>query len=65
MSNPVRMPPRHVADAANVVNQWLKSVEPIAPKSAAEIAAMSPAERLDYSRQFDQTKMPAWKDPRG
>jgi hypothetical protein len=26
---------------------------------------MSPGERLDYSRQFDQSKMPAWKDPRG
>jgi hypothetical protein len=22
------------------------------------------AERLDYCRQFDQSKMPAWKDPR-
>ena len=22
------------------------------------------AERLDYCRQFDQSKMPAWRDPR-
>jgi hypothetical protein len=64
VSNSARLPPRHVEAAASVVDQWLKSVEPTAPKSAAEIAAMSPAERLDYSRQFDQTKMPAWKDPR-
>jgi hypothetical protein len=65
MSDYGRTPPRHVADAANVVNQWLKSVEPTGPKSAAEIASMSPAQRLDYARQFDQTKMPAWRDPRG
>jgi len=30
-----------------------------------QIARMSAAERLDYSRQFDQSKMPAWRDPRG
>jgi hypothetical protein len=42
MSDPARMPPRHVSDAAAVVDQWLKSVEPTAPKSAAEIARMSP-----------------------
>jgi hypothetical protein len=23
------------------------------------------AERINYCRQFDQTKMPPWKDPRG
>jgi hypothetical protein len=65
MSDPARPPPRHVSDAASVVDQWLKSVEPTGPKSAAEIASMTPAQRLDYSRQFDQTKMPPWKDPRG
>jgi hypothetical protein len=64
MSDPGRAPPRHVADAANVVDQWLKSVEPTGPKSAAEIARMTPAERLDYARQFDQSKMPPWKDVR-
>lgn len=29
-----------------------------------QIAKMSHAERLDYSRNFDQSKMPAWRDPR-
>jgi hypothetical protein len=23
------------------------------------------AQKFDYCRQFDQTKMPPWKDPRG
>jgi hypothetical protein len=23
------------------------------------------AQKLDYCRQFDQSKMPPWKDPRG
>jgi hypothetical protein len=27
-------------------------------KTQEEIAKMSPAEKLDYSRQFDQSKMP-------
>jgi hypothetical protein len=41
--------------------------EPRGPgmKSAEEVARMSPAERLDYSRQFDQRAMPSWRDPRG
>jgi len=30
-----------------------------------QLARMSPAERLNYSRQFDQATMPAWRDPRG
>jgi hypothetical protein len=64
MSNPGRTPPRHVQDAAKVVDQWLKSVEPTGPKSEAEIAKMTPAERLDYARQWDQSTMPAWRDPR-
>jgi hypothetical protein len=33
--------------------------------SAEQIAKLSPAERLDYARQWDQSKMPAWRDPRG
>jgi hypothetical protein len=64
MTDPARVPPRHVQDAATVVDEWLKSVEPTGPKSATEIAAMTPAQRLDYVRQFDQTKMPEWRDPR-
>jgi hypothetical protein len=25
---------------------------------------MSDAQKLDYARQFDQSQMPAWQDPR-
>jgi hypothetical protein len=55
-------PPTHVAQAAAVVRAWL--AEPVI-KPAEEIAKMTPAQRLDYSRSFDQKSMPAWKDPRG
>lgn len=33
-------------------------------RSDEEIAKMTPAQRLDYVRQFDQSKMPDWRDPR-
>jgi hypothetical protein len=33
--------------------------QPPAVKSAEEVARMSPAERLDYARQWDQSRMPA------
>ena len=33
--------------------------------SDEEVARMSPAQRLDYSRSFDQRSLPAWRDPRG
>jgi hypothetical protein len=33
--------------------------------SAEQIAKLTPAQRLDYSRQWDQSTMPAWRDPRG
>lgn len=33
--------------------------------SSEQIAKLTPAQRLDYSRQFDQSKMPDWRDPRG
>jgi len=35
-----------------------------APKSDAEVAKMTPAQKLDYAKAFDQSKMPAWRDPR-
>ena len=60
MSN--NIPPPNVQAAAAIVNDWLAKVE--GRKSQEEIARMSPAERLDYNRQFDQSKMPGWKDPR-
>jgi hypothetical protein len=37
---------------------------PAGRKSSEEIAKMSPAQRLDYAQQFDQSKMPEWRDPR-
>lgn len=37
---------------------------PAGRKSPEEIAKMTPAQRLDYVRGFDQSKMPEWKDPR-
>jgi hypothetical protein len=33
--------------------------------SEEQIRRLTPAQRLDYSRQWDQTTMPAWRDPRG
>jgi hypothetical protein len=33
--------------------------------SDEQIKRLTPAERLDYSRQWDQATMPAWRDPRG
>jgi hypothetical protein len=63
--NAPRLPPRHVADAATVVNEWLKNVEPARRLSDEQIKRLTPAQRLDYSRQWDQSTMPAWRDPRG
>jgi hypothetical protein len=54
-------PPPHVAAAAKVVESWVKEQE--TGQRAAPAARMSNAERLDRARQFDQKKMPPWKDP--
>jgi hypothetical protein len=54
-------PPPHIAAAAAQVEHWLAEQNPT-PKSAAEIAGMSPAQRIDYCRRFNQDAMPAW-DP--
>lgn len=56
-------PPPHIAAAAAQVDRWLAEQNPT-PKSADEIARMSPADRLDYARRFDQSRQPPWKDPR-
>jgi hypothetical protein len=58
-----KLPPPEVQRAAGQVQAWLDQ-QNATPKSSDEIARMSPAQRLDYARLFDQTKMPAWKDPR-
>jgi hypothetical protein len=56
-------PPPNVQAAAAVVDGWLKQQERT-NLTGDEIAKLSPAERLDYVRRFDQSKMPGWKDPR-
>ena len=61
--NPKPIPPPHVQQAAQIVDQWLKSVEPRpAPRRDMQ---RDWAERLDRCRQYDQSKMPEWQDPRG
>jgi hypothetical protein len=49
-------PPPHVAQAASVVNEWLAKAE--GRLSDADHAKLSNAEKLDYARRFDQSKMP-------
>jgi hypothetical protein len=65
--------PPEVAAAAAVVDSWLKGQPPVlaarpqepARPAAQEPTKMTPAQRLDWARSHDQTKMPPWKDPRG
>ena len=57
-------PPPHVQRGAADVQHWLDQQNPTR-KTPQEIARMTPAERLDYARLWDQSKMPAWRDPRG
>ena len=64
MSNAFRLPPPEVQRAAGQVQTWLDQQNPTL-KSQEEIARMTPAQRLDYARLFDQSRMPAWRDPRG
>ena len=64
MSDPARMPPPDVVCAAGQVQAWLDQ-QNATPKSPDEIARMTPAQRLDYARLWDQSRMPAWRDPRG
>jgi hypothetical protein len=64
MNNPGRTPPPEIQRAAGQVQTWLDQ-QNARPKSPEEIRAMTPAQRLDYARLFDQSKMPAWRDPRG
>ena len=35
------------------------------PDMPGGITSMTPAQRLDYARLWDQSRMPAWRDPRG
>jgi hypothetical protein len=58
-----KLPPPEVQRAAGQVQTWLDQQNPTR-KSSQEIARMSWAERLDYARLWDQSTMPAWRDPR-
>jgi hypothetical protein len=64
MSDPPRMPPPEVQRAAGQVQAWLDQ-QNAKPAPLEVIAKMTPAQRLDYARLFDQSRMPNWKDPRG
>jgi len=57
-----KLPPP-VQRAAGQVQAWLDQ-QNATLKSPEEIARMTAAQRLDYSRLFDQSTMPAWRDPR-
>jgi hypothetical protein len=64
MTNPGRMPPSYVERGAADVRGWLDDVQGVR-LSEEQIKRLTPAQRLDYARRFDQSTMPAWKDPRG
>jgi hypothetical protein len=58
MTNQNKNLPPHIQA---MLDAHLKSEQPPAPRRDLH---RDFAERLDYCRQFDQTKMPAWRDPR-
>jgi hypothetical protein len=60
MSDPSRIPPPSVQAAAKIVDSWLQSVQrPPAPRRDMQ---RNWAERLERCRQYDQSKMPEWRD---
>jgi hypothetical protein len=63
MTNPARTPPPYVERGHADMRRWLDEVQGVRV-TPEEIAKMSPAQRLDYCRRFDQNSMPAWRDPR-
>jgi hypothetical protein len=64
MTAGAKLPPAEIQRAAAQVQGWLDQ-QNATPKSPEEIARMTPAQRLDYARLFDQSTMQAWRDPRG
>jgi hypothetical protein len=56
-------PPPEVQHAARVLQDWLDQQQR-ARLSQDAPRRLTDAERLDRCRQFDQTKMPDWQDPR-
>jgi len=62
MSDLIHLMPPHVQEAERIAAAWRKSTEqPLAPRRDMQ---REWAERLDRCRQFDQSKMPPWRDPR-
>lgn len=59
-------PPPEVAAAAKIVQDHLDEQQRARLNQGTPRRDMQRewAEKLDRCRQFDQTKMPAWKDPR-
>jgi hypothetical protein len=53
-------------DLEGWLNARAPKVQPPAPGRVSDdaFAKMPARERLDYVRRFDQSKMPAWRDPR-
>jgi hypothetical protein len=63
MSDPARPLPPHVQAAHRMIDDYNRSVaQPLAPRRDLQ---REWAANLDRCRQFDQSKMPAWRDPRG
>jgi hypothetical protein len=50
-------PPPEVAAAARTVQAWIDQGQG-QPLSAEQVAKLTPAQRIDYCRGFDQSKMP-------
>ena len=55
----------------DALHRWAKQTSPPPPPGAGPArvsdevyARMGPSERLEYARQFNQSEMPAWHDPR-
>jgi len=63
MSEKIR-PPAYVERGAADVRGWLDDVQGVRA-TPEQIAKMTPAQRLDYCRRFDQSTMRPWRDPRG
>ena len=63
MGGPSRIPPPYVERGAADVRGWIDDVAGVRA-TPEQIAKMSPAQKLDYCRRFDQSTMPAWQDPR-
>jgi len=59
-----KFPPPFVQRGAGDVNWWLDQ-QNATPLSPEQIAKLTPAQKLDYCRRFDQATMPVWRDPRG